>query len=631
MLRRLSGRLLKAPASFDLAIAYLAVAASLALLVASAARLSPLPIIPAVLFGVPGVAWILSKGKAPLGGGQLLSEDGLHVIWGLFFLVLAVAIGAFILRVTPYSRPAIVFVLIPTMVCLVAAASLGVSQTWHEYVCLFQVILIGFFLSISQILLYPDVIGRDPWFHQALTTELLQTQALPTGPLFASYVHFPLFHLTMADMSLMTGLPYHFAALLAGTLPIVLVNCVFVYLLAGELFPRRRAVALLAPLLVVIVPMHIYMTYTPIPNGLAVIFMLPSLLLLYRSSSTPSRSTTSLLILLLGALILTHTICALFMAILLFVSWAAFRVHARLAHQPTECFPLLVPILFIVGLIAWWAVDPGQTIRTFLDLLSNRLSIDYFNPGELASLAQPIPPLSSERLLAAATNFLFLYLPLMGMFCMLSRRGTKLTFNLVVLGAVPLALLTFTYVVYVAVAEDRMRYFAALLNGIAMAVTFLILYTGLSQRVGGTEHRAFAVLLLLLGSLSALSIVSPIASTDFQYLSGDLLPAPLSESELVAASTARGAGYAPIRMDHYYSSAQQWTVPGTRDFTLNLYANNFSAAQPGLVLIRESIIHERISLLSYVEIPYYDVDQTLISRGFSKVYDVGTVRGYRGG
>ena len=335
------------------------------------------------------------------------------------------------------------------------------------------------------------------------------------------------------------------------------------------------------------------------------------------------------MVLLLGTLIMTHTIGSLFMALLLFGSWVAFRVYAHLV-KPAKCFPVTIPLLFTGGLLIWWTYDGGSSLETMIDLVNQRFTADYFIIDRFISLPQPDPVMTWTALVDTGTYFLFLFLPLLGMLYFFSRRGTKLLFNLGVIGAVPLATLTLSFLLPIEVMQDRWTFFAALLNGIAMAVTLMLLYGGLAERGVGMKYFALGVLLMLLCPLTGLAIVNSVASTDLEYFMPYSSSSPLSTSELTAATTAREIWGPPVMMDFRFYFTQKWASPETRDFTLHLYENNFSAEEPGLVLIREKIIQAPEFLISQIRIPYYDVDRALISSGFSRVYDTGTVRGYRG-
>jgi hypothetical protein len=609
----------------DRILALSAVGISFVLIALSVFKASPVALLLALLFGIPGAVWLLSKGKIPLGTGVPLSDDALFVVSGSYFLVLAGIVTLFALRELPYARPIQFFLLVPLLVGLTVIAALGACRPAHHVLCLVQTALIGVLLCVSQVLLFPDVVGIDPWFHKALTTTIAQTGFLPLDTNFAAYLHFPILHLTVAAMSMMTGLPYHLSAFLSGAVPIILIDCIFVYLVARELLPGRQAVALLAPLLVVVNPSHINMTLVMIPNGFAVIFLFPALYLLYRSSGRLSRPTVALLVLLLGTLILTHTVSALFMAIILFVLWAAFRAHARFI-EPAPCFPLLVPLVFTVALLAWWTFD-SNSIAAFLDLISKRFTIDYFKPDELASIPRPATVLSWDVFVNHVANYLFLFLPLLGMLCMLSRRGTRLTFTHALLGLIPLAIVSLSYVMPVTTLEDRWLYFAAVMNGAAMAVTLFLLQAGFARASGGRNRLSLAILLVLLCAISTVAIINPIASVDFSPTGTNDGTAPLIRSEIAALSASRDVWARPQSLDHYYYNTQEWTDPAAQDFTLSLYEKNFTSENRDLVMVRERIQSPEY-IYSYTRIPAYDLDETLLSSGFSQVYDGGTVRGY---
>lgn len=627
MPQSISERLKAVIAAPDWVVALLSIVVSLALLALGIARESPVALLIGVLIGVPGAVWYLSRGNVPVGEGFRLSDDAYSFVSGLFFLAFAFALGSFALRDTPYNRPEIFFVLIPLLVGCVALGALGATRPWHEYMGLVQVLLIGLLVSWSQIVMTPNVIGFDPWYHKALVDGLIQAQTLPGSVLFAEYVNYPIFHLTIAAMRLMTGLPHHLAAMLSISLMLALINVIFVSLIAGRVFPKNRSVRMLAPLLVVISPLQIYMLYSLIPNGFALVFVLPVLYLLYRYPGQPSRRVLPILTLLLGTLILAHTVTALFMAIALFVAWAAFKIHARLV-APAETFPVQIPTFFTVGLLIWWTTD-GTPVHTVVDLIAKGFNRDSFSAyyGEILPHFRPAFPW--ETFVGFFTHYIFLFLPLLGMLYLVSRRGTRLTYNLAFVGITPLAILSISYLLQVTVIEDRWVYFAAVLNSVAMAVTFLIIYGRSSERPKPVRYLSVVIVLLLICSLSVLVEVNPNASIDYRPLSPTTDPRPaLSASEEVAISTAGEVWDLNIQTDEYYFQTQRWTSSRVRPDTIQLFERNLSTMSNNMVLVREETIRAPRYLYSYDYIPYYDLDGALLATGFSRVYDVGSVRGY---
>jgi hypothetical protein len=186
-----------------------------------------------------------------------------------------------------------------------------------------------------------------------------------------------------------------------------------------------------------------------------------------------------------------------------------------------------------------------------------------------------------------------------------------------------------SYVLHVTVIEDRWIYFATLMNGIAMAITLLILQGRLKSNAGYTRYVSLAVVFLLCSSLTVLAEINPNASTDLRPVSPNAPPRPLTESELVAIPTAFEVWSRTVWTDYYYTT-QRFVYPRIKDFTVEASSRNFSAMKSDLVLVREEVIKDPVYISSYVYIPYYDIDGTLMAQGYSRVFDIGTVRGYRG-
>ncbi|MGZ7068841.1 MAG: hypothetical protein ACXVHT_11090, partial [Methanobacterium sp.] len=61
-------------------------------------------------------------------------------------------------------------------------------------------------MSLSQIFLFPSIIGMDPWWHQKFTLYIMESFHLPD--IGYPYEKIPIFHLSIINTSLLTGLNY---------------------------------------------------------------------------------------------------------------------------------------------------------------------------------------------------------------------------------------------------------------------------------------------------------------------------------------------------------------------------------------------------------------------------------------
>ena len=75
------------------------------------------------------------------------------------------------------------------------------------------------------------------------------------------------------------------------------------------------------------------------------------------------------------ALILTHTVAAMWMAILLFVFWIGFVFYSAVYHEHGIPVTLTITSLFTVAMFGWWTYASGH-ICTLAGLIKWGFSID---------------------------------------------------------------------------------------------------------------------------------------------------------------------------------------------------------------------------------------------------------------
>ncbi len=177
-----------------------------------------------------------------------------------------------------YQRPLIHFFIISILVGITVLEITNINKNRKIYNCIifFQIILIGILAAWSQLLIFPSLIGVDPWYHQHFTSEILNEYFVPEHELYSKL---PLFHILVACTSLISELDYKFATMFSASLAHIICISLFTFLFTKNLFNNNYKVAYLASLLLVISNNYIYMSYTSIPNSFAMIFVLANILL----------------------------------------------------------------------------------------------------------------------------------------------------------------------------------------------------------------------------------------------------------------------------------------------------------------------------------------------------------------
>jgi len=534
-----------------------------------------------------------------------------------FFGLYVLSILSVYLRPEIYGRPLLYFVLTALMAGIIAY-EIFISGRQHTGLILIQIMLLGMSIAWSQLLIFPGVLGVDPWYHSTFTDSIINGGFIPEG---YSYSKMPLFHLMIALTSISVALPYKFAAMMSVSLGQIICNVLFVYLIANYVF-RNYRVGLLAALLVITANHHIFMSYWSIPNAFAAIFIPIALYLLFLGFTNDRHPTFIILYAIVSAsIILTHTIAAMCMAILLFVVWGALAVYP-FSDSTTEIHvPLSVPASFTIAMFVWWTFVTGS-MEVLIDLIKSAFSVDFFvaTPVEFRYLYMPF----GEQVFNSLGEFSFFAFSIIGVLYMISRRGDSPTFALAWAGMTPLAIGFFPVISGLAVIEHRWWYFAQILLSIPLAVS---IYT---VGIRGSKNQVSHPRLIsgFVVALSFLMIMSPAANMDNTAFSPNTIwRVTIIESELHAQTILDHYG-GVSRSDVYYSNTLGYMGYDTQAFCGEVATQDLQDMEGDLVLVRDTIRRDPFMLFST---PYklgYDLKDAMNIADFGQIYDSGAVYAY---
>jgi hypothetical protein len=587
------------------------------------------------------LAYLLLRRRSPAFAlAQVEATPRIYLLLNiLFFCLLTYSVAAFYLRPELYTRPLGYFIALAAMAAILAIEILFLPpRKSAAYFALFKIIIIGLSLAWSQLLLYPSIVGVDPWYHLMFTLRILDAGHIPAGYL---YSNLPGMHLLIGGTSLITGLDYKMAAMLSVSLLQVVCNTLFIFLLGK--FIRSTKVGLLAALLLGVADWNISFARSAIPNSMGVVFILIIVYLLFKLRQERPAVSICLSALFIAVLILTHTVSTVMLVMLLFSIWLGFTAYKRLLHQavPEARIFLVASIVLIGAGLIYWTFVSGHIDD--LIKLAQDFRIKFFAiflpgvvppPGSLSPLQAAVAYYQdhvvpvSEQLFNQLGFFLFCALALIGSFAMLSKSlRNRYGFALVIAGLIILAASFFVIYNLRGWMISRFNYFLQVLLAIPLGVAFLWLASLPGRKIASACLVGIIVLVL-----SFLMVMSPQSNRDNPTFSPNtIIRYGFIQSELEAMNTAANIYNGNIASDQNYKLLEYMPDLDDRIVSIynQLYSRDFTDCQNMLVLIRKEIVVNpfEISAGSLFRLDY-DPRQALTEQGISKVYDCGSVSGF---
>jgi len=603
----------------DKIIAYSGIIFSIVLIIYISIHIEKIIYILAGVFSLISlILWLLIRKNPSINLIPIQSNSMYLLLISLFFIFFTFSVLAICFRPNMYERPLIYFIFTSLMVGIVGLELF--LKSFKISLTLFQIILIGVSVSWSQSLLFPSLLGVDPWWHQMFTQRIMNMHYIPSG---YEYSYLPMFHLFVGSTSLMTGLDYKFSVILSVSFLQILLIIIFIYLLCTLLFHNPR-VSLLACLFTVIANHQIYMSYWSIPNAFGSLYILLTLYFLLKIRNESNLIHSFLSIFLIFPVILTNAIASTFEAIILFVFWCGFNISSILYFKKKSPISLKYAFLFTLSMFSWWTFVSGH-MNTLIKFLQMGFSMKTFilTPQSLLSGYSHIVP-NSEQIFNSGGMFIFFTLSFIGCLYMISKAyGNHNTFSFSIVGLTPLFFGFFSIISGHGIMEDRWLYFAEIFLSIPLAVSVLIITNSFLK-----EFLKPFVLFFSVTFLSFLLIMSPVANIDNHLFSpNSSMTQSLEMSELQAVKTISTIWNGTIRADDYYAGSQSYDYK-CETFSNELYQKRIDKLQQDLVLVRMVIVGAPFKLFSTIAKWDYNIISLLNMSYFSKIYDCGTVEGY---
>lgn len=532
-----------------------------------------------------------------------------------------------------YERPIQYFLATSIISCIISLEILLLPSRKQISLLIIQIIALGLSLEISQALVFPTVIGVDPWYHQAFTIKMLEDGHIPLN---SSYSFLPIFHLVVGTTMTILGLDYKVASILSISLVQVIMNVLIVYCIGRFLFNNK--IGLLASLLLVVANYNINMGFWAIPNTLGFVFVIIILYLLMKFRAEKTIVTTTLTFIFMIALVMTHTVASACMAIILtvwIVSDAFYSKFSSPNYNSKVSFGLV--IFFPVLILSWWSYASGH-LFVLESMMRWGFSVDFLSPvpanesfkGLLAVYTNSIP--TEERIFNLLGLFIYSAFAIVGYLYMVSKKGSNSnTFCFVVSGIIVLVIPFLTLMLGLTVLEQRWFALAQILCAIPLAISIIAIISMSKRKI--VQGIALTMISFI---ITFLMIMSPVANIDSPLLSSNTsIRYALTDGEITGASYIIDNSEGNISSDYFYLTSSNsifrsyYNLDSSRVNALDNSIINKSFIRDGtIIIIRSEIIHKPFVLWAS---PYkidYDPNEVLNSEKFCSIYQNGDVKAY---
>ncbi len=432
------------------------------------------------------------------------------VAFAVSIVVFLAGVLSAVLQPEPYTRPTLHF-----LAMAVALALLGVAKfttdAMNRLLLLALVAYSAAFIALPH-LLFPDVLGIDPWAHKAITLSLVETGFMSGAFTYPD----PGMNFFIGQLMIVGDLSdYKWASLLSVVfLQAVALTCIYY---AGKIGFDSR-VGFVSALLLAGSGNFVKYGFWLIPQFFALLYLPIILYLITRRERTVGTSVAILV--LAAATIITHSLSAFALLILLAVFYVSRKLFALAKARPAtvqsgvgQSFVLL----FAVATVGWWIFASGFFVN-FVSLFRLFLQLDLGIPVQDLAFYNPGAPYL-EHVANLMPLLMFYGLATLGWLYSLSK-GSNLLLSSLAWGASIVLLLPFIGLLTEAGGLFIERYVlvAQVLFAIPAAVGLLLAIRGLK----GLRRRRpvrIAFVFVLLSTFVFFNLLSPLANMDNPSLS----------------------------------------------------------------------------------------------------------------
>jgi len=550
-----------------------------------------------------------------------ITDAGIITINLCFILILFLSILLIVYRPEPYTRPIAFFVLSSILAGLLALEIISSeNKLITTYSLLIKIIILGILLRWISLIIFPGPVWFDPWYHENIVSQILSSSHIPETGL-QSYEKLPIYHLLISSIILFTGLNFK-AAFLIFICPIeVILQVLLIFMIGNKLFLGNK-ISLFASLLLIVSDYNIENGIIEYPNGFAIIFILAIVYIILKSQITTSARWIMINIIIMLMVILTHTLAAMAIAIMILSFWFGSYLYNNIFQKNKKrdvaSFSLL--LLFSIAMFSWWMYASGHYIL-LVKVITWAFQADKYFPEnpikELKYLASiPINEVVYDKM---GFTIYFFFSSIGCLFLMSKYSYSKINGFVYALGSIVLAIIGFLGTVFnLLFIPNRWIFMSQTMLSIPAAI-------GISIIIRIDKYKR-ALITSIIVIMTFFMITDSIANFDTPILSPKIMVrASLYLSEIQSIDTILAYDNNTIASDQlaiaYISNKKDIKTQLIND---SLDKQEFISLLGSTIIIRKTIIDSPFYAYGTIWKLYFDPRDILINEDMNCVYDSGS-------
>jgi len=567
-----------------------------------------------------------------------ISSENKFVTRRMFILVLLFLISIILIfvsytyRENDYQRP-IIFFLFFGVACGITALTVISLPANRKMIAisLTEIICLGVIIRASVYYLYPGEIWFDPWYHKKFTTYIFMSGTIPSGE---AYSNLPFMHIIVAITEEVTGLGFKDSSFLTISNLKVIVFSVCTYTITLYLSNNKK-ISLFGAFIAIITDLSIIRGITIYPNTLGIILVLIVTMLIIRDYLNKNSKFRIAPIIIMTAIVLTHSLSAAIMIIVLLLFWFASmldrKTRSKKANYPFS--PKLL-IFYILLVLMWWMYASDYFVE-LEKLFIFSFSSEAYGTLPYPEVSQYMGSLPWSAYIINRIAFLFLiFMAVLGIMRVFRNNPPQGRYAkaITIIGG-------FLFFVGYVGAATSLRLFSdrvlfASIPFVAILASFAIEeLQGLRIKIRRSVIKKLSALLiaLLFGGFGTIMALDNVANFDNPIFSKETsVRRAFFESEIVGMMIVSNISDLTISSD--WGASVYIRIVLERDFvpaTDAFIFRNFTGLSNTTILIREDMIHNPFDAKG----GFYKIDYNLLDfldlEHFDRISDFGTIFAYQ--